>query len=344
MTDPLTTKRNQKLLRLLIERYIHDGIPVASKILANDPSIKISPATIRNIMADLEATGFLSSPHTSSGRVPTAKGYRFFVDDLLDAKSISDTDISTFVTQLKEYTDTKELVSAASSLLSGITKFASIIMLPRSNVAILKQVEFLLLSDNRILVVLVLNQNEVQNRIIYSERCYTCSELQKAANYINTHFVGLELNTIRKKILDAMRHDRCDLDNIFELIMSTSEVAFAANREESDGCVISGERHLLDFAEETDITKLRALFDAFTQKRSILHLLDQCINADGIKIYIGEESGYEVFGDCSLVTAPYLVNDKVIGVLGVIGPTRMQYERVISAVDMTAKLLSTVLG
>ncbi|MFA6408691.1 MAG: heat-inducible transcriptional repressor HrcA [Gammaproteobacteria bacterium] len=345
--DPLASERNQKLLKILVERYIKDGCPVGSKTIAEEVQQGVSSATIRNVMADLEEAGFLRSPHTSSGRIPTTKGYRFFVDELLSLERESNQEakaaFSSFRPALQECIETKELLGATSNLLSGITKFASIIMLPRREAASLKQIEFLPLTENRILVILVFGHYEVQNRIIYTKRHYQSHELQQAANYINQHFAGMDLAEIRRKLVVAMREDQQNLADLLDLMVSTSEQALANTNVEQDNCVTAGEQHLLDLAETADINKLKDLFDTFTQKSTIIQLLDQCIEADGIKIYIGEESGYSTFDDCSLVTATYSLHDQVIGVLGVIGPTRMQYDRVISAVSMTSKLLGSVL-
>ena len=336
-------ERAQRLLTLLVERYIRDGQPVGSKTLAREPEISLSPASIRHIMADLESAGFLASPHTSAGRVPTARAYRFFADTLLGVHTFSEECVGDFDRALNPNVDTKTLVQSASALLSDFTHLAGVVTVPRRDRVTLRQVEFLPLSGNRILVILVLNQREVQNRVITMDRPYSASELQQAANYLTTHYAGKDLGMIRRNLLTALRDDQVEMERISRLIVQMADEAFADVAESANDYVVAGEAHLLQMADEASVEHLRSLFEAFSEKRDILNLLDHCLQAQGIQIYIGDESGYDALEECSVVTSPYTVDGKVVGVLGVIGPTRMDYDRAIHTVDMTAKLLSSAL-
>jgi len=342
-TEITLNERSQKLLKLLVECYIRDGEPIGSKTLAEESDFTMSPSTIRNIMADLETSGFIDSPHTSAGRIPTVRGYRFFVDGLLNAQLSNDFDRSTFVNQLPQGSDIKELVSAASSLLSSMTKLTGLVMLPRRDVTILKYIEFLPLSNNRVLVILILNQGEIQNRVIYTDRCYSESELKQVGNFLTSQFSGKELSQIRHELLLKLDEERHNIAHLAKTIVDMTDKILSEGDEQRD-YIVSGEANLLNYADQADINKLRELFTAFSQKRNILHLLNQCLHAEGIKIYIGEESGYKPLDDCSVIAAPYHCDGQVLGVLGIIGPTRMSYNQAIAAVDVTAKVLSTALG
>lgn len=329
LDNPAVNERAQQLLKVLIERYISNGRPVSSKEL----SMNYSPATIRNIMADLEACGYICSPHTSAGRVPTALGYRYFVDSLLTVKPLD----QQAVQQVQEQLNAQSDVKTVSSLLSGITQLVGLVTLPRHERLQLRQVEFLPLSEKRILVILVLNGQEVQNRVIHTERVYTANELQQAANYLNTEYAGKDLMDVRRHLLKALQNDQQQMNRLMQAAIEIADKAF----DEPEDCVVAGQTRVFDFA---GVDKLRELFDAFTEKQAILHLLDQCIHTEGIQIYIGNEAGYDIFNDCTMITAPYTVGDKVVGALGVIGPTRMAYDRVIPMVDITAKLFSAALS
>jgi len=332
-------ERAQKLLRLLVECYIREGEPIGSKMLAQESDITISSASIRNIMADLEAAGFLHSPHTSAGRIPTVKGYRFFVDSLLNTENAFNLD--NINPQLQARENAKALVSEVSLILSDITKLASVVMFPKRDVAVLRQIEFLLLSQKRILVVLVFNKYEVQNKIIYTERCYSNSELQQMGNFLTTEFAGKSFAEIRASLFQELQQGRQHIEQVTRAVVDMAAQVFTIS-EEID-YVVSGETNLLDTIEPDEIDKLRGLFAAFVEKREILCLLDKCLKADGMKIYIGEESGYAALDDYSLVTTPYREGNRIVGVLGVIGPTRMPYDRAIAAVNITANLLSAAL-
>jgi heat-inducible transcriptional repressor len=346
-TDESLNDRAQQLLKLLVEHYIRDGQPVGSRTLSRDVGMSLSAATIRNVMADLEELGFVHSPHTSAGRIPTDKGYRFFVDTLLKYQPVENDQVAAIRNRLGALADDpKALVAAASQLLSSVTRLAGVVTLPRQSHAALSQIEFVPLSDNRVLAILVVNGREVQNRILQLERYYGAEELRRASNYLNMEFRGKELSAVREHLVGQLKETREHLNEMMlDAIRLAQQVVnvppVSAGRMEY---VIAGETNLMNFAELSNVEKLRRLFDAFTQQRDILHLLDQSLRADGVQIFIGQESGYTILDDCSIVTAPYSLDQEVVGVLGVIGPTRMAYERVIPIVDITAKLLGSALN
>lgn len=338
-------QRAQHVLKTLVERYIQDGSPVGSKTLAEESSLGLSSATIRNILADLEEAGYLVSPHTSAGRVPTSLGYRYFVNSLLTVKPFEQMSVDALKGQLDPDLAVPNLIQSASSLLSGLTQLTGIVTLPKRNRNELRQVEFLALSGTRVLVILVVNGREVQNRVIHTDRVYSQSALQEAANYLNSHYIGKDLLAIRQALLEAMRHDREDLNAMLLTTLEVANKAFRPMEEAASDYVVAGQDKLfMNYSREGNVDRLRALFEAFTKKQEILGLLDCAIDAQGIQIFIGSETGCEAFDECSIVTASYAVDGQLIGSLGVIGPQRMPYDRVISAVDVTAKLLSSALN
>lgn len=343
-------ERSRYILRTLIEGYIRDGQPVGSRAIARDSGLDVSPATVRNVMMDLEEMGLITSPHTSSGRIPTPKGYRFFVDSLLKFKSVESLDpdsaeLDDFQGLLAPNNSIQGLVNSVSTLLSGVTHMAGVVTLPRRDHLMFRHIEFLPLTQQRVLVILVFNESDVENRVIYTEQGYTEEQLQAAANYINATFAGhnLNLHDIRTHLLEEMKRTK---DNLYHLMQTVVEMADKVFVEQphSEDFVLAGQVNLMEFAELSNTEKLRVLFEAFNQKQDILHLLDQCLNSQGIQIFIGEESGYDPLEECSVVASSYGVDDKTLGVLGVIGPQRMDYDRVISIVDVTAKLLSSALN
>lgn len=333
--------RRLKILKTLIEQYINDGQPIGSKTLATRSKTGLSAASIRHIMADLEAAGFISSPHTSAGRVPTVQGYRLFVDQLIMSNHPSTLQLENLQQHFSKNLSAEDALKIASNLLSSMTNLVGVVTLPKREQHILKHLEFLPLSNNRVLVILVLEDYEVQNRIIYTEREYGKSELEQAGNYLTTHYAGKDLNQIHDEIISSMQLDKKHVEKMMQAVIEMAQVVFD-DRSEQD-YLIEGVANLIPMAEETDVSRLKSLFDAFAKKRSMLHLLDQCLAQDGLNIFIGEETGIEVFDDVSLVTAPYQQGQKIVGVLGVIGPTRMNYRRAIHMVDVTAKLLSAAL-
>ncbi len=340
-------ERAQQLLRVLIQRYIKDGQPVGSRTLSKDSGLTLSPATIRNVMSDLEDLGLVSAPHTSAGRIPTPQGYRLFVDSLVRYQQPKEGDINLLRTQIQRNTDKSgSLVSSVSNILSEFTSLAGVVTISRGQHSALRQIEFLPLSENRILAILVINDREVQNRILQVDRDYTESELQQAANFINQHYAGIEMDQVRQRILADLDDARLSMNQAMHDIIEVAQSAMhGSNDADADGeFVLAGETNLMDFAELSDVDTLRRLFEAFSHKRLMLDLLDRSINADGVQVFIGAESGYGILDDCSVVTAPYQLDDETVGVLGVIGPTRMAYDRVVPIVDITARLLKSALS
>ncbi|TDJ20074.1 MAG: heat-inducible transcriptional repressor HrcA [Gammaproteobacteria bacterium] len=335
-------ERSLFLFKSLVEHFINDGQPVGSRTLVRDLDLDLSAATIRNVMADLEDMGFLRSPHTSAGRIPTARGYRLFVDSLLRVNDLGSEEIHRIAEEMDSVDSIQNLLERTSSMLSDITHLASVVMLPRLEQSTLNQVEFMSLSDNRILVILVMSDNEIQNKIIHTARTFSASELEQAANYLNKMFSDKDLPEIRKEMLAELESMK---DNVNQLMQAAIEMAQQAiDSGSKDDYVLAGETNLMGVSGWGDIDRLKRLFDTFNRKRDILHLLEQSINAKGVQIFIGEESGYEVLDDCSVVTSPYESEGQILGVLGVIGPTRMDYERVIPIVDLTAKMLGSALN
>jgi len=343
MNEFQVNQRAQQVLKILVERYIQDGCPIGSKTIADGYALGLSPATIRNILADLENAGYLTSPHTSAGRIPTELGYRLFVNCLLTAQPFCSDTVKALKNQLDPDLNASSLVQSASSLLSGLTQMIGVVTIPQVSRLELRQVEFLPLSGNRVLVILVLNNREVQNRIIYTDRIYSPSDLQQTANYLNAHCAGKDLVVARKELLTAMQADRDDLTKLLENAVEVANKAFTTEQPNKD-YVIAGQNNILNYSKESNLEQVRALFDAFTQKQDILTLLNHALDAEGIQIFIGKESGHQAFDECSIVTSSYSVDGQIVGSLGVIGPTRMPYDKVISAVDVTAKLLSAALN
>lgn len=341
----IPNERAQFLLKALIQRFIRDGQPVGSRTLSRDSGLELSPATIRNVMSDLEDLGLVSAPHTSAGRVPTSQGYRLFVDTLVRYKQPREGEIRKLQSQIKRQQDDPDaLLGSVSSLLASLTNLASIVTVPRGQRAILRQIEFLALSDNRILAILVINDREVQNRILHTAQPYTAAELQKAANFINDNYVGNDLMEIRKRLITDLDQTRDSMNRAMHDIISVAQSAMEDAASPQGEFVLTGETNLMDFAELSDIETLRRLFEAFSRKRFMLKLLDKSINASGVQVFIGEESGYQILDDVSVVTAPYRVDADHIGVLAVIGPTRMAYDRVVPIVDITARLLASAMN
>ncbi len=334
--------RSALLFRALVERYIEGGEPVGSRTLARETRLDLSAATIRNVMADLEDLGLIKSPHTSAGRVPTVKGYRFFVDSMMRARRLSPDDENVITAGLRGVEEVPALIARASAMLSEISRLASIVMVPRQDANALRHVDFVALGGNRVLVILVLNGAEVQNRVIHTERDYSQPELEQAANYVNAECAGLELGELRAQVLKDIHRTREQLDRGMQAVVELADKGMAPAPAARD-FLVAGQTNLMGVNELADIDKLRALFEAFHRKRDFLRLLDLALEAQGVQIFIGEESGYQVLDDCSLVTATYTAEGRVLGVLGVIGPTRMPYDRLVSVVDVTARALGSAL-
>jgi heat-inducible transcriptional repressor len=339
----LLSERSLFLFKSLVDHFINDGQPVGSRTLSRDAGLDLSSATIRNIMADLEDLGLLQSPHTSSGRIPTVKGYRLFVDSLLRIENIDQIDAKHIASELEKEHDINVLMEKTSNMLSEITHLAGIVMLPKQKRQVLKQIEFVALSQNRILVILIMNDGEIQNRVIHTAKDYSSSDLQEASNFLNRNYSGKDLSRIREALLADLNKMREDVNKTMQTAIEFATSVLQAGEYKSD-YILAGQTNLMDFAELSDVEKLKRLFESFNQKRDILHILEQAINAKGVQIFIGEESGYDVLDNCSVVTSPYEVDGRILGVLGVIGPTRMNYQRVIPIVDITARMLSTALN
>lgn len=334
--------RTQLLFKTLVECYIRDGQPVGSRHLLQMAELPLSPATVRNVMAQLEEKGLLAAPHTSAGRVPTQQGYRLFVDRLLTTEALTEETVQTLDAELSPVQSPRELVEKASACLAELTRHAGLVMVPRRDLVDLRHIEFVRLDERRVLAIVVCANGDVQNQLIHTERPYGESELEQAGNYLNHHFAGKSLGDIAQGLLHGLRDDQLQLDSLLRGTVSLAERAFAPRL--SGDYVLSGEANLVRMAETGGVDRLQELFQAFTAKRDILHLLDSCQRSEGVEIYIGAESGYAPFGDLTLVTAPYSANGRVLGRLAVIGPTRMAYQRVIPLVEVTANILSRALS
>jgi heat-inducible transcriptional repressor len=334
-------KRAQILLKTLVEHYISDGQPIGSRTLLQHSGLDLSPATIRNVMSDLEHLGFIASPHTSAGRVPTQKGYRLFVDSLLTVQPLG----SQAVQQLKSGLSSpnpNELINSAADMLSQLTQFAGLVMIPKRKRIAFKHLEFLPLSETRILVIIVTSDGNVQNRIILADKPYSSSELTQASNYFNSHYAGQTFEEVQQNLHSELQQMQSDMNRLMSAALAASS---SQAKGDKDGVIIAGERNLLQVDElSTNVTSLRKLFELFERRTSLMQLLDNSQHAEGIQIFIGGESGYLALDECSMITAPYEADGQVVGTLGVIGPTRMAYERVIPIVDVTAKLLSNALN
>jgi heat-inducible transcriptional repressor len=333
-------KRAQMLLKTLIERYIAEGQPIGSRTLSKYSGLDLSPATIRNVMSDLEEMGFIASPHTSAGRVPTPAGYRFFVDTLLVIKGLESGELRELEGQLHP-DNPQRVIHSASQLLSQLTQFAGVVMTPRRRAVTFRHIEFLRLSEKRVLLIVVTPEGDVQNRILFTDREYSASELIEAANFINQNYSGQSFEDIRGRLTGEVRDIRQDMIRL----MNTALEAGNALAEGSEQYVISGERNLFAVRDlSQDVGRLKQLVELLERKTSLLQILDLSLRGEGVQIFIGGESGVGAPDDVSIVTSPYKVGGEVVGTVGVIGPTRMAYERVVPIVDVTAKLLSSALS
>ena len=335
--------RARRLLRTLIAQYLADGEPVGSRTLSRSSGLDVSPATIRNIMADLEEAGLVASPHTSAGRVPTPRGLRLFVDSLIELQPLPREEMARLKRELPPGpTTTRDLLGNVSTLLSAMTHFAGVVTVPRQGDFPLRHIDFVPLPDARVLVILVFSDNQVQNRIVQLARPLDGRELEQAANYLNTHFAGLRVDDIRAHLLRELREAGSELNR---LVASATELAAASFAPQGgEDVLVSGLTNLMGYAELADLDRLRELFEAFQKKNELLQLMEVCARAPGVRLFIGEESGFAALDGCSVVTASYGAQGRVLGAIGVIGPTRMAYERVIPVVQATAGLLSDALN
>ncbi|MBS0570644.1 MAG: heat-inducible transcriptional repressor HrcA [Proteobacteria bacterium] len=334
--------RARQLLRALIAQYIAEGQPVGSRTLARSAGLDVSPATIRNVMADLEELGLLAAPHTSAGRIPTAQGYRVFVDSLLELKPLEPPQVEQMRRELPVAGATQDLLSGASSLLSEVTRFVGVVTVPQREEFPFRHIDFVALGDHRVLVILVFADNEVQNRVISTQRAYAPGELEQVANFLNANYAGLHMSEIRERLAREMRETSHRLHQLMVAAADVTQQAFPEHP--GTDMLVAGQINLMGAQGVADVDRLRELFEAFQRKRDLLNLLEGCARAEGVRLFIGEESGFAALEGLSLVTAPYGIAGRVLGVLGVIGPTRMAYQRVIPVVQTTAQLLSGALN
>jgi len=336
--------RARHLLRSLIGRYIREGEPVGSQTLARHAGLDVSPATIRNILADLEDAGLLTSPHTSAGRVPTAQGYRVFVDSLLQVRPLPETELARLRHELPAGSGTQSLLGNASELLSAMSHFVGVVSVPRREQFAFRHIDFVPLDAQRVLAILVFADNDVQNRIIQTRRPFEAGELERVANYLNHHFAGRPLADIRATLVRELKAARSEMEALLASTVELAEQAFVVGGEDM---FLAGQTRLMGVQDLSDLDRLRELFEAFARKREILQLLERTLRAPGVRIFIGEETGLAPLEGMSLVTAPYrsggAPDGQVLGVLGVIGPTRMAYERVIPVVEAAAEVLGAAI-
>ncbi|MBI5924459.1 MAG: heat-inducible transcriptional repressor HrcA [Aquabacterium sp.] len=333
--------RAKILLKALVERYIADGQPVGSRTLSRASGLDLSAATIRNVMADLEELGLIVSPHTSAGRVPTPKGYRLFVDTMLTARHLNLADLGAETRDQLQPDQPQRVIASAAHMLSSLSQFVGVVTAPRK-VSLFQHIEFLRLGDKRVLVILVSPDGDVQNRVIFTPQDYSQSQLIEASNILNAHYSGLTLDEMRERLKREVDQLRGDIGNLMQQAVQAGGEVMAEN---SDQLVLSGERNLLTVQDfSNDLGSLRRMFDLFEQKTQLMRLLDGSSRADGVQIYIGGESQFVPFEELSVVSAPYEINGQVVGTLGVIGPTRMAYDRMIEIVDITSRLVSNVLS
>ncbi len=342
--DPLgLDPRARQLLRTLIGRYIEEGEPVGSQTLARHAGLDVSAATIRSILADLEDIGLLASPHTSAGRVPTVQGYRVFVDSLLQVRPLPEPELARLRLELAGGGGTQSLLGSASELVSAMTRFVGVVSAPKRERFAFRQIDFVPLDAGRVLAILVFADNEVQNRIIQTRRPFDAAELERVSNYLNAQFAGRPVAEIRAVLLHELRHARDEMERLLESTVELAGQALPGEGADDDGMVLAGQNRLIGVQDLSDLDRLRELFEAFARKREILQLLERTIHAPGVRIFIGEETGLAPLEGVSLVTAPYAADGRVLGVLGVIGPTRMAYDRVIPVVQAAADALGAAL-
>ena len=338
------SERAEIVLGELVKRYISDGQPVGSRTLARETGLQLSPATIRNVMADLEEYGLIEAPHTSAGRVPTDSGYRLFINNLLKVRPLQDDTVQEIQERLTATSDPKQLLTGASEVLSQITSFAGIVSLPGNEHCRFRQIEFLKLSNRRVLAILVTEDGQVQNRVLDVNEEYDQAQLQAAANLFNAEYSARSLLDVKQELLHRMERDSASMHELMRTAVSMAGKLLNEEEAAAEDVVVSGEDNLINVPDFFDLVKLRQLFETFHMKKVLLDLLQKSIHSSGVNIFIGKESGYEMLKDCSVITAPYEIDSERVGVLGVIGPTRMAYEEVISVVDVTARLLGGALS
>ena len=327
--------RAKLLLKALVERYIDDGQPIGSRTLSRASGLELSPATIRNVMSDLEEMGLIASPHTSAGRIPTARGYRLFVDTMLTAQR------EHISPQILAAEQPQKVLSNAATLLSNLSQFVGVVSTPKRN-SVFRHIEFLKLSDKRYLVIIVAPDGDVQNRVIFTDADFTQAQLQEAANFLNNNYAGMAIEHVRERLKTEVEQLRGE---IAKLMQTAVQVSSEVLTQAQDEVVIAGERNLLSVSDfSSDMGQLRRAFDLFEQKTQLMRLLDTSSKAEGVRIYIGGESHVVPIEDLSVVSAPYEVDGRIVGTLAVIGPTRMHYDKMIQIVDITSKLVTNALS
>lgn len=337
--------RAESVLKNLVTTYIKQGQPVGSRTLSKLPELSVSSATVRNVMSDLEELGLITAPHTSAGRIPTAQGYRLFVDSMVRVSNLNERAATQLAKEFTHETDPQVLLAHASEVLSELTQFAGVVVLPNHSVTRFHQLEFLPLSESRILAILVTEDGRVQNRVLPIQQKFAESDLIEAANYFNYRYKGNTLEEVRHRLVADMQADNDEMHRLNQAAMlAASKVIAEEDAKAQQDVVFAGEQQLLNVPDLCEIETLQKLFDAFKTKRDLLDLLDRSMKAEGISVFIGEESGFSALGECSVIASPYEVDGKVVGTLGVIGPTRMAYDEVISVVDVTSRLVSQALG
>lgn len=339
MNDAELPERARHLLAALTRQYIESGRPVGSKVLSDRSGLKLSPATIRSVMAELEHLGYIASPHTSAGRIPTELGYRFFVETLLTTDATEKRVAREISRRLSEPAPVSEKMTEVSETLSALTNFVGVVTVPRRELLAFQKIEFLPLDNQQILAIVVLGGGEVQNRVLKLDRETSPADLERAARMLNAEYSGMPFREIKSRLVGDLVTARREMDQVMETAIELAKSAIGRSAQ----VVLSGQNKLIGYDDLSDVGKLKGLFEAFQRKREVLDLLERCEQAGGVKLFIGNESGSDALEPCSIVGAPYRVDGEVVGVLGVIGPTRMEYERVISVVDSTAKILGSVL-
>ena len=339
------SERERNILRMLVDHYINEGQPVGSRTISKLPGVGISAASVRNVMGDLESMGLLKSPHTSAGRVPTSAAYRIFVDSMLEYRELERGVIAEIKSALDPSLSDQALIKVASNYLSGMTEMAGMITVPKQDQVAVKQIEFLPMSEQRVLAILILSNDEVDNRVVRMDRDYSKEELEEFARFLNQEYLGRPLADVRSELQNELHKVRDDMSERMKLMIELAGKGTGVDdKGTKEELLVAGETNLMAHEDLSDVSMLRDLFEAFQQKRDIYHLMEQCISAEGVQIFIGKEAGFDVLQDCSLITSPYEVDGSIVGVMGVIGPKRMAYDKVIPVVDITSKLLSAALN
>ncbi len=335
--------RSQLLFKNLMGLYLNEGKPVGSTTLAKLPEVGLSSATVRNVMADLERMGLIHAPHTSAGRVPTDEGYRLFIDSMLTYQPLSEQRQMDLRNELAVGFNQDDLLDNASKVLSGITGLTSLVLMPKKEKEILRHIDFIALGAKRVLAVMVFNDQDVQNRIIEFEQEISSDELQKTANFLNSHCIGKNLADAKTFLKERMEQIRATTNEFMASIVEATDDVLESQLEQKMPYLVSGQTNLLNYQELASSEKLRTLFNAFEEHSEMLNILDKSMQAEGVQVFVGSECGNDIYQGCSLITTPYEAEGEILGVLGVVGPSRMNYEKVVPRVDMTAKILSSLL-